>query len=307
MLKKILNQLIKATYPNRNYTLEKIGNHFFMVVCDRIGCKDYLLDGTYSYEEVVKLNAITTYNASYGYCPEVGSVAFIGIPNPKCVGINGYFLPIIHEYGSVLDEKEYSFTAYCADEEKNIKDYTVYGMYHSDSFKEISKLVKISKLSYYCDSRYEAKQIKQNKIFDMDCQIRGTYTYNQAKLLATGTTKKKESFSGKEEPILFAMVENQPIGIIGVWESDIELISGFRDVWEYGKEEPNIQRIRVLSDEEASFIKNFVLYIYDYSFVGSGKAKYDIIKKDRTLNKCFNFHLEDGTDYRLIQHNELLR
>ena len=76
---------------------------------------------------------------------------------------------------------------------------------------------------------------------------------------------------------------------------------------EYGAEEPETQTIRFLNKEEASKIKDFTLYVYNYASSGIGRDKYQIEKYDRTLDKRFNFHLPDGRDYRLIEHTELFK
>ena len=89
------------------------------------------------------------------------------------------------------------------------------------------------------------------------------------------------------------------------WEK--QNVCGFRDVWEYGAEEPEIQTIKFLNKEEASKIKDFILYVYNYSSSGIGKNKYEIERYDRTLDKRFKFQLPDGGDYRLIEHTELFK
>lgn len=308
MFENVLTKLVGKVYPERNYGVEKIGKRFFICVRDTTGCNDYLLEGKYSYDEVVKLNALTNCNASFGYCTELGPISFIGIPNPHCVGKDGFFKYNVKEYGSGNDESEYYFYAYTAEEAKKIGNYSVYGLItRDDEFEEICKNAKISKLCYVYDSRYKAKKIQQTKVYDMDCKLSGTYNYYLAKLLATGTLGRKKGYSGDERPICFATVgENYHVGIIGIWECDTKLVSGFRDVWEYGCEEPEIKKIRFLTEKEARKIKDFVLYIYDFSFLCVSQ-KYHIEKYDRTLDKRFCFHLPDGTDYRLIKHNELLR
>lgn len=63
-----------------------------------------------------------------------------------------------------------------------------------------------------------------------------------------------------------------PIGIINMWPSEVDLVRGFRDVWEYGAEEPEIQTIKFLNKEEALKIKDFILYVYNYSSSGIGKT-----------------------------------
>lgn len=84
----------------------------------------------------------------------------------------------------------------------------------------------------------------------MDLKLSGTYSFYDARLLATGTKKDKEGFSGEEHPIQFAVVGgNKYVGIINLWEHEDDFL--FRDVWEYGCDEPELQKIRFLPKEEA--------------------------------------------------------
>ena len=92
-----------------------------------------------------------------------------------------------------------------------------------------------------------------------------------------------------------------------MWPSDKRFVRGFRDVWEYGKEEPKIQTIMFLTKEEACNINDFTLYVYNYASSGVGGDKYCIEKIDRTLDNRFKFQLSNGTDYRLIEHKELFK
>ena len=111
--------------------------------------------------------------------------------------------------------------------------------------------------------------------------------------------------SMKDHPIVFAEVEGgQHVGIINMWECDIKLVRGFRDVWEYGADQPEVKQIRFLEKDEAMNINDYTLYVYSYSCAGLGRVKYPIEKCDRTLDPRFNFHLPDGTDYRLVEHEE---
>ncbi len=305
MFEKLLTMLAKKLFPNRDISVKKIGNKYLRIAYDTTGCRDYLLKGKYTYDEVEKLNALTSYNASYGFCEELGPVAFIGIPNVRRVGINGFFFYNVHEYAKKVDNSEYYFEAYTPEEAKKIANYTVYGLRCKDvGFEKICEIARIDKISYIYDSRCRLKKAKCKKIYDMDCKLTGTYSFNEAKLLATGTTGKKEWFSGDEEPIIFATVgENYHVGIIGILGSTIEFIAGFRDVWEYGAKEPEIQTIKILTEEEANNIQCFSLYLYDVSY--GIPQKYDVEKYDRTFDKRFNFYMEDGSDYRLIRRNEL--
>lgn len=307
MLEKILTKMAKVVYPERNISVEKIGGRFFLHPRDTTGCNTYLLEGKYSYDEVVKLNALTTYcGAGFGFCLELGPIAFIGIPNPAYVQKSGYFKYKVHAYGTPFDEQsEYYFKAYTEKEAKNIGNYIVYGL---EGLKNVAAVAPISQMSYVYDSRFKAKRAEKPKIFDMDCELKGIYSYKEAKILSTGTLKEKDGYSGEEQPIVFAIVGNgMPVGIINMWPSEIELVRGFRDVWEYGAEEPKVQTIKFLNKEEASKIQDFILYVYNYSSSGIGRDKYEIERYDRTLDKRFKFQFADGSDYRLIEHTELFK
>ena len=85
-----------------------------------------------------------------------------------------------------------------------------------------------------------------------------------------------------------------------MWPDQTELVRGFREVWEYGAEEPETQTINFLTKEEASKIEDFTLYVYKYASSGNGRDKYQIERYDKTLDKRFKFQLPDGSDYRLI-------
>lgn len=299
MLEKILTALVKKAKPERDVSVKKIGKRFFMVAHDTTGCNDYLLDGQYSYDEVIALNSLTgNYHCGFGFCKEIGPVAFIGICNPHFCTTSGYFEYNVHEYGTSKDESEYYFKVYSDEEARNIGNYTVYGFW---GLEEVATKATIAKMLYIYDSRYKCKKYmghnKDKNIIEMDFKLLGTYSFNEARLLATGTTKDKEEFSGEEHPIQFAVVGgNQYVGIINLWDEENNL--QFRDVWEYGCEEPRLQEIRFLSKEEAEKIDNFSLYLYAYPY--SLKTKeYPIEKKDRTFDKRFKFQLPDGTDYRL--------
>ena len=227
------------------------------------------------------------------------------MPNPVCAQKSGYFKYKVQSYGTFTEQSEYYFKAYTDEEAKNIGNYTVYGLC---GLKEVAAVAPINQMAYVYDSRFKVKKSEKPRVFDMDCELKGLYSYKEAKILSTGTLKEKDGYSGEEHPIVFAVVgSGMPIGIINLWPSEVDLVRGFRDVWEYGAEEPKIQTIKFLNKEEASKIKDFILYVYNYSSSGIGKNKYEIERYDRTLDKRFKFQLPDGGDYRLIEHTELFK
>ncbi len=299
MIEKILTKIAKKAYPQRDISVEKIGKRLFLHAHDTTGCNDYLLDGQYSYDEIIALNDLTKYHCGFGFCKEIGPVAFIGVINPHFCTTSGYFEYNVHEYGTSKDESEYYFELYSNEDAKKISNYTVYGF---RGLEEVATKAPISKMMYIYDSRYKRKNDigfnKENKIITMDLKLSGTYSFYDARLLATGTIKDKTWFSGEEHPIQFAVVgENKYVGIINLWQNDDDLI--FRDVWEYGCDEPEPEKIHFLAKEEAEKINNFSLYVYVYPYNLKTKV-YPIEKKDRTFDSKFEFHLPNGKDFRLI-------
>lgn len=299
MLEKILTMLVKKANPERDMSVKKIGKRFFILAHDTTGCNNYLLDGRYSYNEVVALNNLTGYHCGFGFCKEIGPVAFIGVCTPHFCTTSGYFKYNVHEYGTSRDESEYYFTVYSDEDARQVGNYTVYG---SEGLEAVATKATIAKVTYCYDSRYRCKKSlgknKDKKIIEMDLKLSGTYSFYDARLLATGTKEDKTSFSGEEHPIQFAVVGgNKYVGIINLFEHEDDFL--FRDVWEYGCDEPELQEIRFLAKDEAEKIDNFSLYVYVYPF--SLKTKqYPIEKKDRTFDRRFKFQLPDGTDYRLV-------
>lgn len=276
MLEKILTKMAKVVYPERDISVEKLGGRLFLRPRDTTGCNTYLLEGTYSYDEVVKLNALTTYSAGFGFCSELGPIAFIGIPNPVCAQRSGYFEYKVHAYGTPFDESEYYFKAYTEEEAKNIGNYTVYGL---DGLREVASVAPISQMSYVYDSRFTAKEAKNPRVFDMDCKLKGVYSYNEAKLLSTGTLKEKDGYSGEEHPIVFAIVGNgQHVGIINMWPSQTELVRGFRDVWEYGAKNPKLKQLVFLPKRK--LLKSKILHCTSISMLVQEKAGTNIKSKD---------------------------
>lgn len=299
MLEKILTMLVKRVNPERDMSVEKIGKRFFIHPHDTTGCNDYLLDGQYSYNDVVALNSLTGYHCGFGFCKEIGPVAFIGVCNPHFCTTSGYFEYNVHEYGTSRDKSEYYFTVYSDEDARQVSNYTVYGFM---GLEVVATKAPIAKMQYNYDSRYKCKKThgnnKDKKIIEMDLKLSGTYSFYDARLLATGTKKDKEGFSGEEHPIQFAVVGgNKYVGIINLWEHEDDFL--FRDVWEYGCDEPELQKIRFLPKEEAEKINNFSLYVYVCPYSLKTK-KYPIEKKDRTFDSRFKFQLSNGTDYRLV-------
>lgn len=299
--KKILEfikALILAANPGRSINVEKLGGRFIVTTNDSVGGSGYVLKGKYTYDKVVELNSLTGGHAGFGYCKEIGPVAFIGAINPRCVQKNGYFKYKVQEYGDSINEDEYYFEQYTEEEAKKISDYTVYGIFDP---RELKGKAPVEKLNHFCDYRYKRKSEKSeafnSDVLEMDIRLGGLYDFYEARKLAYGSAGEFTGASGEDVPIQFAIVdEKNPVGIMGLWKHYDN--AEFKDVWGLGEEEPKTQSLRFLSDEEALKINCFKLYFFvpTHSF---GTKKYVIEKKDRMLNKEFNFIMEDGTDYRL--------
>ena len=295
---KILKKLLEKAYPERDINVEKIGKHFIMTQGDTVGCNDFILDGQYTYDQVIELNKITGYSAGFGFCKELGPIAFIGVPNSDCVQKSGYFYYDVQEYGDSLKENQYYFEHYSDEDAKKIGNYTVYGMGDPRIFENA---VPVKKIYYFNDYRNQRKdEFKEgfnSDILEMEIKLGGTYGFYEARKFAYGSTGEFTGASGEDVPIQFAIVgENQPVGILGLWKHYDN--SMFRDVWGTNENEPKAQPIRFISDDEAKKINQFKLYYFipTHSF---GKKKYTIEKKDRMFDSKFNFTMSDGTDYRL--------
>ena len=305
IFEKILLQEAKRKYPGRKVVVERKGSEFTIYQPDTIECNSYLLEGKYSYEEVVKLNALTKHSVDFGYCSELGPIALIGHVHTPYAKKDGYFRYKVQEYGTYYDNvSEYYFNAYTDEDAKKIENYIVYGG-SMEGFKEVAEVAPISKMAYFLDSRCAVKEAHVPRVFDMDCKLKGIFTYDEAKKLFLSEYVE----GGIIDPaILFATIGNgQHVGIINMWSWEKINVRGFRDVCEYGTEEPEVQTISFLTDEEACKIKDFILYVYNYGYLEIGREKYQVEKYDRTLDKRFNFKLPDGRDYRLIEHTELFK
>ena len=297
---KILKELFKAAYPNRNMEIENVGGHFIAFSNDTVGCRDFLLKGRYTYDQVMELNKMTGYSAGFGFCKELGPIAFIGVPNPNCVQRSGYFEYNVQAYGQNINNDEYYFEAMSEEDAKAVGNYTVYGM---GDPRILENTAPIDKIYYFKDYRYQRKDECFNKenfnsdVLEMDIRLGGTYSFYEARKFAYGSTGEFKGSSGEDGPIQFAIVgENQPVGILELWKHYDNAM--FRDVWGINEDEPKKQSLRFLSDEEAKKIQAFKLYYFcpRHSF---GKKQFITEKIDRTLCDDFDFTMSDGTDYRL--------
>lgn len=291
MIEKIFQKLLGKAYPERDFEAVKIGKKVFTVVHDSLGSLDYSLQGTHSYEEVKKLNELTTCSARYGYCKEKGPIAIIGIPNDEADW--GYFQEV-SVYGQPEPNEEFEFQKYSEDVAKQIGNYTVYGVHGID---EIADFVKFDKIASVYDSRFkEVRYSHEYRVLKMKCKLEGQYSFEEAKKLA-----KTQQRWAVDRGIAFATLEDgQHIAIMSFWYGKKDEVAGFRDVWETGKSEPSVQKIDFMTDEEAMKIKDFSIYLYDYNFFYQPQTAPNIIKIDRTFASNFNFYdTPDRKDMRL--------
>ena len=300
--KALITKIVKMIEPGRDYSVEQLKSGNFIIIShDTLVSPKCLLEGTYSYDEVIKLNEATGYHVSFGYCKKIErSVAIIGSYDPRV--FSGYFNYKIGTYGGeAFPEDETYFKAYSDEEAKEIDNYTVYGSSGASyDLREIAKLAHIRDIGFVYDSRYKHKEdFNTPRVFEMDCMLEGTYTYKEARLLSTGSLEEEVEYSGGNEPIQFATLENgKHVGIITIWPFEQRIVQGFKDVWEFGKDEPETQKITFLNDEEAAKFDDYTLYVYRFYY---DKGRYNIKKYDRTLDRRFDFVMPDGTDYRLTK------
>ncbi len=295
---KILKKLLEKAYPGRDFDVQKFGKLFIINSNNHVGCNDFLLKGQYTYDQVMELNKKTGYSAGFGFCKELGPVAFIGVPNPKCVQNSGYFFHEVQAYGQSINEDEYYFKQYTDEDAKAIGNYTVYGMGDPRILKNaapIEKVVYLKDFRFKCKDEYE--ESFNPDVLSMEIKLGGTYSFYKARKFAYGSTGEFEGSSGEDVSIQFAIVGgNQPVGILDLRNHYDNAM--FRDVWGPNEDEPEKQSIRFLDDDEAEKIQDFKLYYFmpTHSF---GKKQFITEKIDRTLCKGFDFIMDDGTDYRL--------
>ena len=295
---KVLKNILEKAYPRREYSVEKNWKFFISVQTNLVGCKDFILEGKYNYNQVMELNNMTGYSAGFGFCKELGPIAFIGVPNSDCVQNSGYFYYDVQEYGDSFKKGQYYFEQYSDEDAEKIGNYTIYGMGDPRIF---NNAVPVKKVDTLYDFRYKRKdEFREgfnSDVLEMDIKLGGTYGFYEARKFAYGSTGEFTGSSGEDVPIQFAIVgDRQPVGILGLRKHYNN--SMFRDVWGNNEDEPESQPIRFISDDEAKKINQFKLYYFTptHSF---GRKQYVVEKRDRMFDKDFNFIMDDGTDYRL--------
>lgn len=264
-----------------------------------VGCRDFLLDGKYSYNQVLKLNELTDGNVSFGFCKDLGNVAFIGIIDDKNINDSGIFRYNVPVYGKPVNNDKCFFDHYYDFEARKHNNYIVYG--YGDP-RMLQGKAPIFKVNYFYDYRYLSKnEFSKNfdsSVLDMEVKLIGKYSYDGAKRIACVTIDCLKNTSSEVAPIQFGLVDGiEPVAIIGLLNCYDN--ASFRDVWGKGESEPSNQSITFLSESEAKKIDNFKLYYFKpVQFFNKNLIE----KVDRYLDDNFNFNIE-GTDYRLKDFN----
>lgn len=303
---ELMEKFLKLKYPGAVFSIVALGRQFYLRHARTIDCRDYLLKGKYTYDQVVELNNLTGKNVGFGYCRKIGPVAFIGMPDLERFQSSRFFYNEVQEYGKLINFDELLFNKYTPEKAKEIKDYTVYGMGNPRILQNAAPMDKIDSFfdyRYMIRSDFLGKELDSINSLEMQVKLAGTYTFYEARKFAYGSKGPYRGSSGQNRAIQFAIVdEKYPVGIIDL-NYHYDNVT-FKDVWGRGEEEPKEQSIRFLSDEEASKITNFKLYYFIPPRVFVTRLHF-VEKKDRTLYKDFNFMMEDNTDYRLQNPQKL--
>lgn len=295
MIEKLFQKLLDKAYPNRKIKAGKIGKKFFRVTNDVFGSLEFSLKGAYSYDQVELLNSFIGGSTYYGFCPNKGPIAIIGIMNEKSAAHKKYFREV-GAYGELYSNQEYELEKYPEETAKKIINYTVYGVI---GMEKIAHLVQFDKITAVCDARYrDVYRSHEYRVLKMKAKLEGIYTFHQAENLAHNQQR-----WAVDRGMAYATLENGAhVAIMSFWYSKKDEVAGFRDVWETGEPEPATQSITFMTDEEAKDIRDFSIYLYDYDFFCNPKNGPAIAKLDRTFSSGFDFHdTPDGKDLRLSE------
>ena len=294
----VLKKFWESVYGNTNSIENTNENDLSNDSLNFIKCRDFILDGKYSYEDVLKLNELTGYSVGFGFSKEVGPVAFIGITDSSLIRKSLYFYGSVPVYGKPVNNELYSFNYYYEEYAKKINDYTVYGC---GDPRVLQGQAPIRDVNRFYDYRYISKNEYDNNfnsdVLKMEAKLVGTYSFEGAKKIASGVVG-GFNYVG---PIQFAIVDgNKPVAIIGLLNQYND--SSFKDVWCKGSDEPLEQSIHFLNLDEAKKIDNFELYYFmPINLINNEKSLVE--KVDRTLSDDFDFNI-DGIDYRLQSSKE---
>lgn len=297
MVKKLLKKFLKKAYLDRDMSVMRSKRKKSVAIHDTLGIASLKLSGTYPYNEVVKLNKITNYSARYGYCPQIGPVAIIGIPNRNYDFI--YFRDV-YEYGKLYPEDDkHKFEKYSKEDEKNVDNYTVF-VYSSSQL--VRHDLKFEKISWILDERYKITESHEYRVIEMKCQLEGKHSFEEIAELV-----QHDDFRMMDKGVAYATLDSgQHIAIVSFKYDRKDEVAGFKDVWEYGKEEPEVQNITFMTDKEAEKFDDYTLYLYDYKLPHNPHGIIKLIKKDRTFDERFDFHDNpEHKDFRLTPQTYL--
>lgn len=298
MLNKILNKLLinvlKKSNPERNIENFIIqGKRIFAVTPstnNTFSFVNYSLQGTYSYQTVNELNKHTNGLAKFGIIPGNGPTAIIGIQewNSDIV-----FIEDFHGYGMRPVDRKFEFKEFSDEEAKHITNYTVYG---DDGLDEIKDMVKFDIIDSILDSRKKDVKSTEHRVLKMKIKIKGKFSYTEVQDL-------KECWCVDHGMAYGTLDNGEHVAIMSFWYARKNEVAGFRDVWEKGKTEPEVQNITLMEEKDAVNIRDFSFYLYDYGlyydFVPTPREPL-IEKRDRTLEPGFDFYdTPDGKDLRL--------
>lgn len=295
MIEKLFQKLLDKAYPNRKIKAVKMGRRIFQVTNDVFGSLEFSLKGDYSYDQVEHLNSFIGGSVYYGFCPNKGPIAIIGIMNAKAAVNKKYFCEV-GAYGELYSNQEYELERYPEETAKKIINYTVYGVI---GMEKIAHLVQFDKITAVCDARYQdVYRSHEYRVLKMKAKLEGIYTFRQAENLAHNQQR-----WAVDRDMAYATLENgEHVAIMSFWYSKKDEVAGFRDVWENGEPEPTTQSITFMTDEEAKDIRDFSIYLYDYDFFCNPQNGPAIAKLDRTFSSGFDFHdTPNGKDLRLFE------
>lgn len=306
MLEEIMTKVAQMAYPGRNAKVV-LANGKSILIFKTIRWANYKLEGKFSYRLTEYLNQLTEKHSVYGYSNEIGPIAFIGLSNKTLLEFmeGGKFEYKIRTYGDPIDATAFvtEFEVYSKSVAPKIGNYTVYGL---GGIREVEKKVNIEDLNYLYDSRYMAKSYTNPpRVYSMDAKLEGVFSYTEALHIATGVLKDRRDYTQNSQIVFGKLEDGERVGLLGVWPTEVEnkKILGFKNVWQRMHQEPETELIEFFTDDEAKEYNDYSLYIYRYcGSIIKNIGNYRIEKFDKTLDKKFNYHLADGTDYRLIPH-----
>lgn len=147
MIERILQKLYDEYYPDRDIQVLIVHGRVTLAINDTAQAS-YSIKGTYRYEEVQKLNQFTNGFVQYGFCPNEGPTAIIGLADSNA---NLQFILDASPYGKMPNTHSMIFNRYSDEDAKQVSNYTVYGL---NGLLELADIVKFDKIHFPYDARY---------------------------------------------------------------------------------------------------------------------------------------------------------